>query len=543
MADTTYNVRLNFTPQGLEGTITKTDALANTFDKLSKAVAGAFAVHKILDFGSRLVKLNSDMERMQISLAATLTGFGAPGFAQGGKDFEKAMSASALLMDRIRLASAEVSANADDMTMIFQALMPGGIKAGKSMMGGPESVFEMAKLFSALPGINARLAKGGAPVIARELQMLMEGNARGNLDIYGPMREFLGAPKEFNKLTEPERWERLSKAIHTLITPEHLDRVSKSWGAISTTTLTWAQQLFRVATGSAFETLKTHLREVNTWFIKNRESVEEWARTIGQNVGEMAKTAFDSMVSAVKYIIENKDTILEVLKTMAVAFGAYKTANFAMDLASSATTLATKFNALAMVVAAVAAGLQWVLDLINEKHDKDVKDKAPERNAVERFLKMSRSSDDNAGAFGVGENLIRFNHLANKNGVVYPTEIASFLNNINYDTVADHQYTPDDPIVKELYRNLTAVANQMKVYDMAVPKKDKMADPMEEVLKQTNKPQNTPRKPDVKVDVVIKQDISMAEDPDRILHRTKQALNEALISPIESVFNRTTILR
>jgi len=53
----------------------------------------------------------------------------------------------------------------------------------------------------------------------------------------------------------------------------------------------------------------------------------------------------------------------------------------------------------------------------------------------------------------------------------------------------------------------------------------------------------TPEKPKVDVNVTITQNISQAEDPERILIRTKQAIEDALIRPIESGDNRFSVLR
>lgn len=553
MADTTYNVKVKYT---VDKANAESDAnkIASAFDRVASAVAGAFAIHRILDFSKRLVGLQAEAERFTLTFATMLTGYGAPGFTKGAQDFQKAMSVSQQLMMQIRLEAAKLPGTAEEMMEIMRAAMPGAIQSGKAIMG-PDSAFEMSKRLMAAG--NLLQIPGGSTTVAREFQAMMEGRAQTRNDLFARIRGLMNdgkgiGSKEFNALSESGRWEQISKALSKLVDPA-LPAYAQTWKAISTTTENWAQQLARVATGGAFETLKEHLKGINDWLKTNQTSVEDMLKSFGEGAGNSVGEAFNSMRDAFSFLVEHKGSILPILENLGVIMLGGKLANgFGKGGAGNAMMGA----GLGLGVNAMTGGSMDMQGLMMGV-----------AGGLTSFGGALGIASAAALLFGATMNEI---DQARRAEFADDSETASLLKAVS-DSVSGRQYSvikqiiQDQKLAPDMYLNETKLGQYIDRYapDASMLEKQNMKDifdsvaarmrdtiafgpsapTAEQTLMQKLYDKPVPRKGDVNVQVNIKQDISQAEDPDRILVRTQQAIEDALIRPIESGNNKFSVLR
>lgn len=568
MADTTYNVRVKYNVDRASAEA-DANALARTFDRLAAAAAGAFAVHRVVDFMKKLTNLQSQNEQLQISFAAMLTGYGAAGFTNGGKDFQKAMEASAGLMEKIRVDAAKLPGTAEELAEIMRAAMPGGIHAGKSILG-PDSVEEMAKR---LLVVSNRIP-GGAATVAREFQAIMEGRAIGRNDLFAHLRSTLGmSPKELNALSEPQKWEAMMKALKVLVDPA-LPAHAQAFKAVATTTLTWAQQFARVVDKGVHEQLIKYLREINDWYEKNRTAVEAWGAEIGKSLGDAAGNIFSTMKDALAFIVANRETIMSVLKMAALVAvggkflggggapagslqgigsgalgglllnqmsGGNIVTGTIMTLMGALTSFGGSLGIAAAAVVAFGVAANAAADAVDKAHKKQIEQAADVDSLSRAYDTFKRSGGGDPAVFGVVRSIIRDKGLMGYMGSIKGPEFDSLMQSLGIDPTRGTYGSGHKTRAQEIFDMFSDVAYRMHEVVPFGPGAPTAEQKLQQLLYQQNKP--VPEKRDVNVTVNIKQDISQAEDPDRILVRTKQAIEDALIRPVESGHNRFSVLR
>lgn len=556
MADTTYNVNVRYTVDK-QNAESAANSLARTFDRLAATVAGAFAVHRILDFGERLVKLQSEAERFTLTFATMLTGYGAPGFTKGAQDFQNAMAVSKELMMQIRLEASKLPGTAEEMMEIMRAAMPGAIQSGKSIMG-QDSAFEMSKRLMA--AANLLQIPGGSTTVAREFQAMMEGRAQTRNDLFARIRSLMNdgkgiSSKEFNALSESGRWEQVSKALQRLVDPA-LPTYANTWKAISTTTLNWAQQLARVATDNPYHVLLDSLKSLNDWTQKNQSSIESFAKSIGDKLGGALKSTFGFMKDTFDFIVKNKDTITTVLEAAGALLlgsrigkagpigaagmgmginlltgGSMDAQGYGMALAGAASNLTGALGTAAKAALAFGAAM----NLLDQERRDDI-NRDTETARLTNIMQHSRIGPE---GFTVPESDVAIlKQIIQENKL--NTGYLGSIDNAKLNAYLDQNAAFDNPKLRfDLGDAFDYAARRMR--DMVPFGPNEPTAEQKLLQKLYDKP--VPRKPDVNVQVNIKQDISQAEDPDRILIRTKQAIEDALIRPIESGNNRFAVLR
>jgi hypothetical protein len=560
MADTTYVVRVRYE---MDKGKAESDAngLASTFDRVAKAMAAAFAVHRILDFSARIVKLQAQFEEMRIGLATMLTGFGAPGFDRSAKGFKDAMSVSSTLMRQVLIDAARLPGTAEELMQVTRSAMPGGIAAGKAIMG-PDSVYEMGKRLTS--AAHLLQIPGGANTVAREFQAMMEGRAIGRNDLFARIRGMMNdgkgiGAKEFNALSEPGRWKQVDDALKKLIDPA-LPAYAKTWDAIGHTTANWAQQLARVATSNMFETLKTSLMGLNDWIQKNQSSIEGLLKEMGSSLGAGLGSLFDSMRGAFEFIVANRSAIMPVLQGMAaLVLGGKMMGNFGKAGVGNALGGAGLGFGINMATGG-SADLQGLMMGV--------------AGGLVQFGGALGTASAAAVAFGAAMNMI---DRQRKNGFdqqverarlasAAPDVMTGYIESANYaiikQIIQENKLAPGMHLDEGRFQAyLTSAGLDIKtlrgqhlgdVFDTVVARMRTdldtgafsptgITDEQKLLQKLYDKP--VPRKPDINLTVNIKQDISQAEDPDRLLVRTKQAIEDGLLRPIESASNRFSILR
>jgi hypothetical protein len=570
VADTVYNVRVKY---NLDKSKAEADAnsLTKTFERLGAVISSAFAVHRVMDFGLRVGKLVSEFEQFRLQLATMLSGYGAPGFESGAQGFERALRVSQPLMREILKEAAKLPVYASETVEIFRAVVPGALSSGHSILG-QNSAMEMTKRLALI----SQTIPGGANTVSREFQALMEGRAIGRNDLFARIRllmndgKGLGA-KEFNKLSDEDRWKQVDAALKKMFPQAAVDAQANSIKAIVSTTLTWGQVLADIAGKAPVRVITEQFKKLNDWLEQNRSKVEEFAATIGDKLGSALSTAFDAVRSAFEFIVQHKDTILEIAKIAGIAFlggkvggftgggvGSTLAGNAGLGVLLNSVTggnavtggIMGVFGALAsfggalgtasLAIVGFAAAANMAAEALDKAHKEDI-NKDDQIDRLSGLYKSFRSGGGDS-VYGVVRSIIQDRGMMGYMGAIKDDEFSKLMRDAGIDPTRGTYGSGHKTRAQEFYDMFSDVSYRMResvAFGPRVPTAE------EKLMQKLYDPASgrIPRKQDVNVNVVIKQDISTSEDPDRILHLTKRALNEALISPIESGYNPWSPLR
>lgn len=565
MADTTYNVRVvyHLNKDRAEG---DANSLARTFDRVAAAVGGAFAVHRVLDFTKRVIDLQAWFENMRITLATMLVGFDAPGFTRGAASFKDAMSASAGLMDQIRKDAATLPGTAEDMMEIMRAAMPGGIRAGHAVMG-QDSILKMSERLMAAG--NLLQIPGGSVTVAREFQAMMEGRAQTRNDLFARIRGLMNGgagldAKAFNALTDEKKWQAVTEALTKLVDPA-LPAYAETWKAIGTSAKTWGQQIILVASGGVSDALKRQLKSINDYFVSNRQEIEATLKAFGDVAGSAVNNAFESLRTAMSYIVENRNTILEVAKAIGIFWVASKAGSYTggglgstlvgnagiglginaltggnaatggiMAVLSMLASFGGAVGAAATALVGLAAAANEAATAVDDAHRRGIQ-RDDQTARLNDLYAMYQKSGATGEAYAVVKQIVQENHLLGPNSKLNKDAYLAYLKRTS--TIEPTL----DPALHSFARPLFGLFQDVIDSIPYGPRGPSAQEAAMAKLYQAGKA--VPEKKNVNVVVNIKQDISTSEDPGRLLVRTRQAIEDALIRPIESGSNRFAILR
>lgn len=303
MSDTTYRV-LTVYDADTSGAKHEVGSLAVVMDHAINLIERA------KNLGESIVKLGADAENTQIALA----GLFSAGDFPGAKNFQTSMAMSSEIMKQMRKDARDLPGEFEDLKNIFQFSILGGSQAGKSVTQIETMSAKLMSVTKAL-GVSSEFA-------GREFSELMEGRASSRVALFSKLKNLMGDADmdaaKFNALSAPEKWERIQKALGSF--GPMIDEYQKTWDAISSTSVDYFKQLVRVGSGGVFGGLKKELREINGWYEKNQTAVDEFVKSMGEDLAKNMIAGFHAMRDAVAFVISNKDTIIAIAKAVASAW-------------------------------------------------------------------------------------------------------------------------------------------------------------------------------------------------------------------------------
>jgi hypothetical protein len=276
--------------------------LAIVFDHLINLIERAgHLLHSVWE-------LDAAAESAQIAMAGLMNAARFP----GADDFNRSMVMSSELMKIMRTDAAALSGTYEQMQAIFQATIPVAHEAGQSLISAEKlsgRVMEFGNTF-----------KIPAEFIGREFRQMMEGRASVRNALFKDLSMFMGniSGQDFNTLASPEKWQKVTEAL------AHFDPMFKKVGETGTAQLTtmesYFNQLVRIGSGGMFDGLKHELKEINEWYTKHQEQVDEIAKKLGKELGEGLAHGFAIAKDAIAFIVAHR----EAIKNIAEAFLLFK---------------------------------------------------------------------------------------------------------------------------------------------------------------------------------------------------------------------------
>lgn len=315
MADVVYSVEVQFLQSGaldsatsgigkLQGQTKKwTDSLfsgvadfAGSFNSAIDSVAGKLAGLGVSAWAGATVAaatglgvatkaafdFNEQMENSAISLAAIANANGmADGIGNGMR------MASETLKD-MRKDAAELPGEFKDLVNIMTTIAP---IAGQMGLGQAptETLAKNTMAAAAVLSIPQNVA-------AREMAMLLEGNAKHSMPLFN--RLGMGVtPKDFNALTPEKRLEKVTQALDKLSPAVKV--FQNSWDGIKTTAIDNLRAGVGAIAGPLFGSVKGKLQEFNNW-VKvgdNKDKLSQWGETLGIALDK----AFNGSIEAIQH--------------------------------------------------------------------------------------------------------------------------------------------------------------------------------------------------------------------------------------------------
>lgn len=272
-------------------------SLAGAFTGAVEAAAGvAASVAKIgavgavgaVAFG---VKLNSELEQAQVSLAAIFNSQGMSNGMLGG------MKDAQAVMKDMRKDAADLPGEFKDLMGIFRMAATPGFQAGGTIKQ-IENISANTMAFAASRGIQMDQA-------GRELGMLLQGRASAH-NVLGNLMGLTG--EEATKFNAAKPQDRLKK-VETILKKEESSRdfFGGTFDAMSSTLLDNAKKFLGGATAGVFDRLKAAMETANAWFDKNEEKIMSFAEKIGERLSfafEFGRRKIEEWTPAVLTFVE-----------------------------------------------------------------------------------------------------------------------------------------------------------------------------------------------------------------------------------------------
>lgn len=319
MSDIVYSVEVQYLQNGnfnapaagLDKLQSKTDQWVRSFDKVGSffgsfnntldSMAGA-----VVGFGSQLASaiaqgatvgfalaakaafdFNEEIESTTISLAAIANANGLVDNMQGG------MRIAADIVKEMRLDAARLPGEFKDLENIMATIANAGAQAGIGQFGMEKMA---AKMMTASEILKIRQDVG-----ARELAMLLEGNARHNMPLFNKLGLGMSA-KEFNQLGGKERFGLIRSRLDALNGDPNdpgsaQNRFAASWKGLRTTAIDNIRQGIGFVGMPVFNSVKELVGRFNDFSKNSKDKLRGWGEYLGNGIDH----AFHRGVDAVEH--------------------------------------------------------------------------------------------------------------------------------------------------------------------------------------------------------------------------------------------------
>lgn len=302
MADTVYRIRIDYTANTAEAE-RGAARVSSGFGGIKAAIVGAAAALGVSQLAQKIFEIGRKAEDTRIAIAGMMQAGGAAGLTNSADDFNKSMGMSAEIIKQMRKDARDLPGEFEDLVNVFRMGIGGGLDAGKS-------VNQIEQLSAKLMAFGA-MAQLPSDQVGREFAMMMESRAGAHNVLFQRLHTQIGlTAKEFNALSSSDKWARIEKALKGY--EPAIKAFGNTWSAVESTTEDFAKQIFRIGTAPVFEAVKRHLSEWNDWFQKNQEYVERMATTWGTELAGGLETAYGWAKSLVSVIVDNRETLLKI---------------------------------------------------------------------------------------------------------------------------------------------------------------------------------------------------------------------------------------
>lgn len=220
-------------------------------------------------------KLNSELEKTQISLAAI---FNAQGMSSNMSD---GMDMASKVMEKMRVHARDLPGELKDLQNFFKLGATPGFQLGASV-GQLENMSAQGMAAAAATGVNMDQA-------AREFAQLLQGHAGGH-NVFGSMLGFSGeAAKKLNAATGSDRLKMIEEKLGKF--QGSIETFGGSFEALSSTMVDNAKLVIGKATAPLFAKVKEQMSATNKYFEEHQAQIIDFATRVGDKLAD----AFDAV--------------------------------------------------------------------------------------------------------------------------------------------------------------------------------------------------------------------------------------------------------
>jgi len=368
--DTVYSVKGNAASglKNIEAQASRSAAALKNVDQGTKQVsAGLSGLRSVMGMAlgggliaggyKAFIGFNSEMQKLKIGLTTVLSmGFHIP--------FERAKKESDALFATFQKMSAESPATTKDFVEMANSISGAVLAAGM----GTKDLAEMTK--GAIIASSALGVESG--MLARDVGQML----RGNVTAVDPFAERLLSGvgetdmKKFNAKSDKERAVIVKAALDQPSLKAAAKEFENSWDGATSTLKDNLQLALGDAGGGLMKSLTEEVQKWNTWIVANPAKIKEITTSMANGLKEafylikdigvamlpILKGVFEVIGSVMRFVSEHRDTLIGVVKAMAVYKGVSMAGGIASGLGKSGLGFIENLMAVGQKTAASGAG-------------------------------------------------------------------------------------------------------------------------------------------------------------------------------------------
>ena len=309
--------------------------ISSSFDGLKgSAMAAAAATAAIgagvLAVAKQAVDLGSKFEDTSINIAGNIRAF------QLAPTFDAATKSAANALDTIEAMAAKLPGETDQYVEVFKIALPKAIESGMSDI---KAITDLTSRFTAV-AVSSGVDAGQAGM---DLFRMLAGQAGADVKMFTSLAPHLKmTAKDFNGLTIEARRLAIDKSLGNFT--EMMEAAGNTFSSKMGEAQSHLKTLVRLAGKPMFTAVVDQLSKLNEWFGKNEAMVMK-----------MGEAFSNTLVSGVKTLIDNFDTLLKVGKNLLEVFIAFKAGVIATELVNGLMLIVKAFRAIRTAAVGAAA--------------------------------------------------------------------------------------------------------------------------------------------------------------------------------------------
>ena len=309
--------------------------IASSFEGLKgSAMAAAAATATVgagvLAVAKQAIDLGSKFEDTSINIAGNIRAF------QLAPTFDAATKAAAGALDTIEAMAAKLPGETDQYVEVFKIALPKAIESG---MNDIKAITDLTSRFTAVAvagGVDAGQA-------GMNLFRMLAGQAGADVNMFTMLAPHLKMTAvQFNKLSMEARRLAIDKALGNFA--EMMEAAGNTFSSKMGEAQSHLKTLVRLAGRPIFTAAVEQLGKMNEWFGKNEKLVLSMGETIATK-----------LVSGIKTLIDNFETLYKVGKNLVEVFIAFKAGVIAMELVNGLMLIVKAFQAIRTAAVGAAA--------------------------------------------------------------------------------------------------------------------------------------------------------------------------------------------
>jgi hypothetical protein len=241
-----------------------------------------------------------DAAETSLTIAGMVRAAGVSNASGGLATWGESMQFAQQAMRQIREDAAALPGTEEDFIEIFRSGLPGALNAG--MRAADVSGF--TNRFGAV----GRAFQIDAPQIGRDLNLLLQGRAGAQVNMWNALRSHVGkSAEEFNKMSAPARLAALQGAIGRF--DDLIRAYGDTWEARWSTAQSHVTRIATIFSRPMFESLKSAVAGLNELYARNEVAIREvayGAGTVLANAFERARDLAWEMQEAVLGLLESR---------------------------------------------------------------------------------------------------------------------------------------------------------------------------------------------------------------------------------------------